>query len=134
MARRRNDHGQAQTVSVFRTLDEIAPLPIWNGILARVVEGREITFAVVELEPGAIAALHQHPNEQIGLVLRGTMTFKIGGETRRLNAGDTYEIRGDVPHEATAGPDGAVVIDVFAPIRADWHRFTPADPRPSHWP
>ncbi len=121
-------------MSVFRALDEIAPLPIWNGILARVVEGREITFAVVELEPGAVAARHQHPNEQIGLVLRGSITFAIGDETRNLKAGDTYEIRGDVPHEATAGPDGAVVIDVFAPIRADWHRFAPVDRRPSRWP
>ena len=121
-------------MSVFRPLAEIAPLPIWNGILARAVEGREITFAVVELEPGAVAALHHHPNEQIGLVLRGTMTFKVGAETRLLKPGDTYEIRGDVPHEATAGPEGAVVIDVFAPIRADWHRVAPVDRRPPHWP
>ena len=121
-------------MSAFRALDDIAPLPIWTGILARVVEGREMTFAVVELEPHAVAALHQHSNEQIGLVLRGTMTFKIGSETRVLKAGDTYEIPGNVPHEATAGPDGAVVIDVFAPIRADWHRFRAGAPQPSRWP
>lgn len=133
MARRR-DRVEAEAVSVFRALDEIAPLPIWNGILARIVEGREITFAVVELEPHAVAKLHQHPNEQIGLVLKGSMTFVIGSETRVLGPGDTYEIRGDVRHEATAGADGAVVIDVFAPVRADWHRFTPSTPRPPLWP
>jgi hypothetical protein len=33
--------------------NDIAPLPIWEGILARRVEGRHITFAIVELEPGA---------------------------------------------------------------------------------
>ncbi len=133
MARDR-DAVETKGVSVFRALDQIAPLPIWDGILARVVEGREMTFAVVELEPNAVARLHNHPNEQIGLVLRGSMTFVIGSETRTLGPGDTYEIRGDVPHEATAGPEGAVVIDVFAPIRADWHRFTPRAPRPSIWP
>jgi len=121
-------------MSAFRALDDIQPLPIWNGILARVVEGAEMTFAVVELEPHAVAALHQHSNEQIGLVLRGAMTFKIGNESRVLKAGDTYEIRGNVPHEATAGPEGAVVIDVFAPIRADWHRFAPKKPQPALWP
>ena len=71
-------------MSAFRALDDIAPLPIWTGILARVVEGRELTFAVVELDPHASATMHQHTNEQIGLVLRGTMTFTIGGDTRVL--------------------------------------------------
>ena len=61
---------EAKAVSVFRTLDDIAPLPIWDGILARIVEGREITFAIVELEPHAVAKLHQHPNEQIGFVFQ----------------------------------------------------------------
>ena len=41
-----------------------------------------MTFAVVELDPHAVGVAHQHPNEQIGLVLRGTMTFTIGDETR----------------------------------------------------
>jgi quercetin dioxygenase-like cupin family protein len=108
-------------VSKFRSLMDIAPLPIWRGILARRVEGRHITFAVVELEPGARAALHQHPQEQLGLVLKGSVHFVIGDEARSLNIGDTYEIPSDVVHEATAGPEGAVVIDVFSPVRSDWH-------------
>jgi quercetin dioxygenase-like cupin family protein len=121
-------------MSAFRALADLGPLPIWNGILARVVQGREITFAVVELDAGAVAMMHQHVNEQLGVVLRGTMSFTIGGETRTLVAGDTYEIPANVPHEATAGPEGAVVIDVFSPIRADWNRFTPEPPRAPRWP
>jgi quercetin dioxygenase-like cupin family protein len=121
-------------VSVYRPLEQIAPLPIWDGILARIVEGREITLATVELAPHAVARRHQHANEQLGIVLKGSITFDIGGETRLLAAGDTYEIPSNVPHEATAGPDGAVVIDVFAPIRADWHRLTPTEPRAPLWP
>lgn len=118
----------------FARLREIAPLPIWDGILARVVEGRDITFAIVELDPHAIAAQHQHPNEQVGLVLRGSIRFTIGDETRDLREGDTYVIPSGVAHEAVAGPDGAVVIDVFAPIRADWHRHQPQAPRTPIWP
>ena len=121
-------------MSAFRPLGEIGPLPIWPGILARVVEGKDITFAIVELDAGAVAARHQHANEQLGIVLRGTMAFDIGGEVRDLRAGDTYEIPSNVWHEATAGPDGAVVIDVFAPIRADWHRFTATEKRTPIWP
>jgi quercetin dioxygenase-like cupin family protein len=121
-------------VSAFRSLAAIAPLPIWSGILARRVEGREITFAVVELDPGAVAARHQHPQEQVGLVLSGTMDFVIGDEQRTLHAGDAYEIPSNIPHQATAGPAGAVVIDVFAPIRADWHRIAPQEIQTPTWP
>jgi len=120
--------------SPFRPLADIAPLPIWRGILARRVEGREITFAIVELEPGAEVARHQHAQEQLGLVLQGTIHFRIGTEARNLRVGDTYEIPSDVAHEATAGPEGAVVIDVFSPIRADWHPLIPQPAQTPRWP
>ena len=74
------------------------------------------------------------PNEQLGIILKGRLTFTIGGETRELGPGDTYEIPANVPHEAKAGPEGAVAIDVFSPVRADWDRFVPIAPCPPFWP
>jgi len=121
-------------MSAFRSLGDIPTLPIWTGILARVVEGREMTFAVVELEAHAVAARHAHANEQIGVVLAGTLTFSVGDETRELRAGDTYEIPSNVGHAAVAGAEGAAVIDVFAPIRADWRKFAPESGRTPRWP
>ena len=51
------------------------------------------------------------------MVISGAVTFRIGDETRELGPGETWTIPSNVPHEATAGPEGAVLIDVFAPIR-----------------
>jgi quercetin dioxygenase-like cupin family protein len=93
-----------------------------------------MTFAVVELDPDSVVAEHRHPNEQVGIVLSGTMRFTIGGETREIGAGMTYVIPANVPHEATAGPEGTVVIDVFAPRRADWRAFEALEQRPLRWP
>jgi len=121
-------------VSTFDELRALWPLPVWPGVIARTVEGSEMTLAVVELDPGAVVAEHHHPNEQLGIVLSGSMTFTIGGETREIAPGDTYVIPADVPHNATAGPEGAVVIDVFAPIRADWKAFEPGEPTAPRWP
>jgi quercetin dioxygenase-like cupin family protein len=132
--RPQNTAASGNDVSAFRSLADIAPLPIWTGILARRVEGRHITFAVVELEPGARATRHQHPQEQLGLVLKGTIRFLIGIETRDLTVGDTYEIPSNVLHEATAGSGGAVVIDVFSPIRSDWHALSAQPARTPRWP
>ena len=121
-------------MTIFKPLAEIPPQEIWNGVVARVVEGDRLSFAVVELTPNSIVAEHQHPNEQIGIVLRGSMTFTIGGQARLIRAGDTYNIPGGVLHDAVTGPDGAVVVDVFSPVRADWNRFAKGAPKPPVWP
>ena len=121
-------------VSAYEKLERIAPLPVWHGIAARVVSGERITLAVVELDPGAVVAEHAHENEQLGLVLRGSMAFRLGGEERELGPGDTWTIPPNTPHDSVAGPEGAVVIDVFAPPRDDWAALEPVERRPPRWP
>jgi len=121
-------------LSAFDELGRIAPLPIWEGIVARAVGGERITLAIVELEPGAIVAEHAHENEQLGIVLRGVMQFRVADEERELGPGGTWTIPPNTPHEAVAGPDGAVVIDVFAPPRDDWAALEPLAARPPRWP
>lgn len=118
----------------FQRLAEIPPQHIWNGVVARTVEGNLMSFAVVELAPGSVVEEHDHPNEQVGIVLRGSLTFTVGGDTRVLGAGDTYTIPSGVRHNVLTGGDGAVVVDVFSPVRADWSRFEKSAPQPPGWP
>lgn len=106
-----------------------------KGLIARSVTGERMTMAVVDLEPGAALPEHHHANEQMGFVLSGSLTMRIGGEARELHPGDSYVIPGDVPHNAMTGPEGAVVVDVFAPIREDWDRLEHLPPAKSaRWP
>lgn len=72
----------SEAVARGRSAD-IRPLPIWDGVIARAVEGLEMTRAVVELAPNSHVAAHQHLNEQIGIVLKGTLTFTIMGSSGR---------------------------------------------------
>lgn len=115
-------------------LRQIAPKPIWDGISARIVEGERITLAVVELEPDGLVPEHRHPHEQLGIVVEGSVTFRIDDEARRLGPGGTWRILGDVPHGVRAGARGAVVIDVFTPVRADWGTIEPGPARRPRWP
>lgn len=117
----------------LRTLSEISPIQVWEGVIARRVEGDRVTLAIVELDPDTVVPEHTHAAEQNGLVIRGQMRFRIGDEERLLGPGGTWRIRGGVPHGATAGPEGAVVIDVFNPIRDDWED-RPAVDRAPRWP
>lgn len=115
-------------------LKDIAPKAIWDGIAARILQGERISMAVVELAPDGMVPEHQHPHEQMGIVLEGSVTFRVGDETRRLGPGGTWRITGDTPHEVHAGARGAVVVDIFTPVRADWDALDSEPARPPRWP
>lgn len=121
-------------VHTFESIADLPPYVVFKGITARAVRGDRMTFAVVDLEPGAALPEHHHENEQMGLVISGTITMRIGSDKRELHAGDTYVIPSDVPHDALTGPEGATVVDVFAPVRADWEQLPRLDPSPGSWP
>jgi quercetin dioxygenase-like cupin family protein len=116
-------------------LENVAPIDVWGeSVRARRVQGDQVTFAVVELAPDAVVPEHRHPQEQIGMVITGTVRFRIDDEIREMGPGGTWRILSNHAHEVTAGPDGAVVIDTFSPIRADWDQFELLEPRPTVWP
>ena len=121
-------------MSAFLDLSSIPPLLVADGYLARAVHGDQLTMAVVEVEPGAVLPEHDHVNEQFGMVIEGTMHFRVGEETRTLGPGGIWLIPASTPHTVTAGESGAVVIDVFSPVRADWAARELLEPRPTSWP
>jgi quercetin dioxygenase-like cupin family protein len=121
-------------MSAFDSLATIRPLAIWQGAVARPVQGEHITLAVVDLVPDQDVPEHRHGNEQVGIVLRGSITMTIAGESRSLSTGETYVIPGGIPHSAVSGPEGASVIDVFTPVRADWQNVERLQPSKGSWP
>lgn len=121
-------------MGAFDELAALGPQDIWEGVVVRAVHGERITLGVVELEPSSVVPEHSHGNEQLGMVLSGTVTFRVGDESRELGPGGTWRIPANVPHEVETGPGGAVVIDVFAPTRDDWSAFEPQAPREPRWP
>jgi quercetin dioxygenase-like cupin family protein len=121
-------------VSAFGDLGDVAPQRIWERIAARSVHGDRMTMSVVELDPDAVVGEHDHENEQLGIVIKGSIDFRVGDERRVLGPGGTWSIPANTPHEATAGPQGAVVIDVFAPVREEFRDLEPLGHRTPHWP
>ena len=119
---------------MFRIISEVSPQQLTSGVTARAVHGDRITLAYVELDAGAVLPEHAHANEQVGLVIAGSIKFRIGDETRDAHAGESWCIPSNVPHEAHAGPGGAIVVETFSPIRSDWAAFEPQEPRKTLWP
>jgi unsaturated pyranuronate lyase len=118
----------------LRDIHDQAPLRVWNGVVARTIEGERLTLAVVELDADAIVPEHRHANEQLGMVLRGEVTFRLGTEVRTIGPGGSWRILANEPHAVTTGSEGAVVIDVFSPVREDWHQLPLEPARQPRWP
>jgi len=122
-------------VSNLTDIETVPVLDVWGDtVRARRVEGERITMALVELAADSIVPEHRHAHEQIGLCIEGMITFTIDGERRELGPGGTWRIPSNLPHDAVAGPDGAVVVDIFSPIRGDWDGLPTNPPGLPVWP
>lgn len=93
-----------------------------EGLTARVFPGDQAMISVVQIEPGHKGTVHAHPEEQWGVLLKGSGVRTQGGEEIEVREGDFWRTPGHVEHTFQAGPDGATVLDVFAPPREDYKK------------
>ena len=83
------------------------------------VHGKEAMLAKIALQKGCVVPTHQHPNEQISLIVSGSLEFLIGGVSKTVKAGEILVIPANLPHSAIAHED-MEGLDIFAPPRQDW--------------
>ncbi len=115
--------------------ETVPVINVWGEtVRARRIEGERITFALVELAANAEVPEHRHENEQLGMVIEGTVIFTIDDESRELGPGGTWCIPSGAAHHVDVGPEGAIVIDVFAPTRSDWDALPHGPARAAPWP
>ncbi len=91
-----------------------------EGVQMRVLSGDKGMMVLFDIEPEVEIELHAHPHEQMGTVLEGEITLKIGEEEQVLKAGDCYVAPANSPHSARTGKEGARVIDFFSPPREEY--------------
>jgi quercetin dioxygenase-like cupin family protein len=120
-------------VATLGEVQALEAIELFVGVVGRVVTGERSTLAVVELDPNAVVPEHSHDNEQLGVLVAGSMTFRVGDETRELGPGGTWRIPSNTPHDVTAGPDGAVAVESFVPARTDWEPLPRRSAAP-RWP
>ena len=92
------------------------------GINTRIFPGEQAMLSVVRLDPHAEGTLHSHPQEQWGVMLEGAAMRTQDGIEFAVKAGDFWRTPGGVPHTVKAGPEGAIILDVFAPPRDEYRK------------
>lgn len=94
------------------------PRQLAPGLSTTIFPGEHAMLSIVRLDPGAKGERHHHPEEQWGYCVEGSGTRFQGEEAVPVAVGDFWRTPGGVPHTMEAGPEGMVVIDIFAPPRA----------------
>ncbi len=93
-----------------------------EGLTTRIFSGDQAMVSIVRIEPNASGSVHSHPQEQWGFCFRGSGLRTQGGDKIPVSEGDFWRTPGNVEHGFTAGPDGAVIYDVFAPPREEYKK------------
>ena len=93
-----------------------------TGVTTRIFSGEHAMLSVVTCAPNTQGMLHQHPEEQWGVLLEGSAVRIQGGEEIEVKKGDFWRTPGNVPHTMRAGPEGARVLDIFSPPRSEYKK------------
>jgi quercetin dioxygenase-like cupin family protein len=93
---------------------------IFPGVDIYTTTCKQLMLSLVEMQPHAVVEEHSHPHEQAGLMLEGEAEFTIGGQTKRVSAGQMWRIPGGVVHKVVALDRPVRALDVFHPPREDY--------------
>ncbi len=104
----------------FVRFDDVRRFLLADGVAGRPLFGDGAMLNLIDFEPGAVVPLHSHPHEQLGIVLQGMQALVVDGVARELGPLEGYVLPGGVEHSAYCGPEGALVLDVFSPVREDY--------------
>ncbi len=111
--------GAARSVTWVRR-SEVPPFSPAPGIQIQPVIGEALMTCWIAMEPGAIVAEHSHANEQLGVVVEGSVSITAAGETREMVVGDAYLVPSDLAHSGVAGADGVLLVETFVPVREEY--------------
>jgi quercetin dioxygenase-like cupin family protein len=83
--------------------------------VASSIPGREIVQVLTEIPAGVQSGWHQHPGEEVGYILAGTVRMEIEqAPTLTLNAGDPFLIPPRTPHNALdLGPETGQMLSTY---------------------
>jgi quercetin dioxygenase-like cupin family protein len=93
-----------------------------DGLDARIFPGENVMLSVVHFAPGKAGEIHEHVQEQWGVMLEGSGVRIQNGIRHSVRAGDFWQTPSNVSHGLEAGPEGAVVLDIFSPPRDEYRR------------
>jgi len=88
------------------TVDELqksGSMPEFEGYL---YGDTDISFILVDMQPGEGVRLHQHPYQEIFIIQEGVATYTVGAATLEARAGQIIIGPADTPHKFINSGEG----------------------------
>jgi quercetin dioxygenase-like cupin family protein len=105
----------------FTSWANVKGVRVNDALVRRLVYGRNAMLVESQMAAGSCAPDHAHPHEQLLYVGEGLIEVTIGDERRMMSVGDVGVIPSNCNHAVkVVSAGGAVVYDVFSPIREDF--------------
>ena len=101
-------------------LDKGISRQLTDAITAHIFPAEQSMASVVVIGPNAEGSIHSHPQEQWSILIEGSATRIHEGEHIAVGKGDFWVAPGNTEHGIIGGPEGAVIIDIFAPARPEY--------------
>lgn len=105
---------------VVGDLQDVPFTELQPGANSRLISGRGAQLSFLQMSPGMTFAAHLHPEEQLMIVLRGSIDELILDANAKMTGGDLLYLPGTMVHGGAVGDKGCDVLDVFFPPRPDY--------------
>jgi quercetin dioxygenase-like cupin family protein len=96
-----------------REMDSGQPYPGWHG---RTWQSETMTFVEYAVDAGAEIPPHDHPQEEVWLVIAGELQISIAGEARTVGAAGVAIVPAGATHSVRAVTEARAVI-TYHPAR-----------------
>lgn len=91
-----------------------------EGLNTRIFVGENSMLSLVRIEPHSAGKIHNHIEEQWGVLLEGECIRIQGDEEILVKAGDFWHTPSNVMHGIRTEAQGALVLDIFSPPRPEY--------------
>jgi quercetin dioxygenase-like cupin family protein len=104
---------------IHKLLD-INPKKLHEGCMTRLVAGENVLISFIRIEPHKTFPVHQHPQEQLMVVMEGEFETMVDGKIHILKKGEVIILPPHIEHGGKTRDSFCEIIDIFSPPREDY--------------
>ena len=105
----------------YFSFSELPFNPLNEKVSSRFMAGEHLMYVEHRAKKGHIAVNDLHVNEQLSLIVSGSLRVAAGGKLYLLKPGDAILFTSNMVHTVEVLED-SIVIEVFSPPRKEWLR------------
>lgn len=104
----------------FFNLCELPAADSGSGIRRRAAAAGQAMMTFFSFRPGSVVPRHEHPYDQLSVVVKGRAEFTVGDTVRVLGPGEGARMPGGTLHGVRILEEETEIWDAWAPLRREY--------------